>query len=66
VIDQQETPATDSDKSEPRIDTLIKTVQGVQHTLQALTKGLKEMFRAKKWAQKDHARRERRRAARQK
>jgi hypothetical protein len=62
----QETSATDSDRSEPRFETLIKTFKGMQHTLQALTQGFREMIRGKKWAQKAHARRERRRAARQK
>jgi hypothetical protein len=59
-------PVTDDDTSEPRLGTLIKTFQGMQHMLQTLTKGFKEMIRNKKWAQKAHARRERRRAARQK
>jgi hypothetical protein len=63
---QQETSATESDISERRSETLIKIFKGVQHTLQALSQGFREMVRAKKWAQKAHRRRERRRAARQK
>jgi hypothetical protein len=65
---QDETPATDSEKSERRLDqrVLIKTFKGLQHTLHSLTQGIKELIRNKKWAQKAHAGRERRRAARQK
>jgi thiamine pyrophosphate-dependent acetolactate synthase large subunit-like protein len=49
------------------MDTLIiQNFKGMQHTLQALTKSIKQMIREKKWAQKAHNRRERRRAARQK
>jgi hypothetical protein len=63
----QETSATDSDKPEPRpIDTLTRKFDGSQHKLQAMTQGFKEMIRSRKWAQKAHARRERRRAGRQK
>jgi hypothetical protein len=65
--DVKETSATESDNSEPHlVKTLIKTFQGMQHTLQALTQGFKEMIRNKTWARKAHSRRERRRAARQK
>jgi hypothetical protein len=46
--------------------TMRSGMDGVQHTLQALSQGFREMIRSKKWAQKAHARRERRRAARQK
>jgi hypothetical protein len=62
----QETPATDSDKSEPRPDQgiLITTFQGLQHTLQNPSQGIKELIRNKKLAQKAYTRRERRRAAR--
>jgi hypothetical protein len=64
----QETPATDSEKSEPRLDEgiLIKSIQGLQHVLQNLSQGIMELNRNKKWAQKAYARRERRRAAKQK
>jgi arylamine N-acetyltransferase len=61
-----QTQAPASKSLEPRLNCLIKTFQGMQHTLQALTKGFKEMIRNRRWAQKAHARRERRRAARQK
>jgi hypothetical protein len=67
AAEAKETSATESDNSEPRlVTTLIKTVQGMQHTLDALTQGIKEMIRNKKWAKKAHARRERRRDAKHK
>jgi hypothetical protein len=63
----QETTATDSDKSEPRLaDILIRKFDGLQHKLQAMTQGFKEIVRSRKWAQKAHARPERRRAGKQK
>jgi hypothetical protein len=41
---QDETPATDSEKSEARLDQgiLIKTFQGLQHVLQGLSQGIKK------------------------
>jgi hypothetical protein len=63
----QEASATDSDKSEPSLmELLIKKFDDLQHTLQTMTQGLREMIWSKKSAQKAHARRERRGAARQK
>jgi hypothetical protein len=65
-LDVNETSAADSEKSEPRPDLgiLIKSFQGMQHTLQILTQGFRQRIREKTWARKAHARRERRRAAR--
>jgi hypothetical protein len=65
--DTQETSTTESDRSEPRVVlALIETVQGLQRELQVLAEGIKRKVRSKKWAQKAHARRERRGTARQK
>jgi hypothetical protein len=49
--EQNEASATDSEKSEPCL-TLIETIKGLQHELQILSKGFKQMVRAKKWAEK--------------
>jgi hypothetical protein len=62
----QGTSATDCDISEPRLVTaLVEMVEGLQQHLQALSKGIKEITRSKRWAQKAYQRRERRRAEKQ-
>jgi hypothetical protein len=62
----QGTPALDSEKSGPRCiqNQLTITIRGIQHTLLALSQGLKQLVSQKRQAQKAHARRERRRANR--
>jgi hypothetical protein len=46
----QETSATDSDKSEPRlVIALVEFVEGLQRELQVLSKGFKEITRSKRW-----------------
>jgi hypothetical protein len=62
----QEPSVTDDVTPEPRPDVLTREFRGLRHELQTLTKGIKEWFRTRKWAEKAHHRRERRRAARQK
>jgi septal ring factor EnvC (AmiA/AmiB activator) len=65
--EQQETSATESDRSEPRqLDALMKKFDDLQRKLQKANHGIKEIIRKRKWAQKAQARRERRRAAKQK
>jgi hypothetical protein len=61
-----ETSALDSEKSGPRCfqEKMIKTIQGIQHTLLALSQRLKQLVAGKRQAQKAHARWERRRAQR--
>jgi hypothetical protein len=61
---QQETSATDSDKSEPRL-TLSERMKGLERELRVLSESFKSIFRGKKWARKAYRRRERRRAERQ-
>jgi hypothetical protein len=62
-----ETSAPDSEKSGPRSDQemLIKTINGMPHVLLTMSHGIKKMISEKARARKAHARRERRRAARQ-
>jgi hypothetical protein len=63
----EQTSATGSEKPVPRwMETLITNFEGMQHQLQTLTQGIKQIIREKRRAQKAHARRERRRAERQK
>jgi hypothetical protein len=57
----QETSATDSDKSEPRLtEVLMKRFNGLRRKLQTVTQRIKELIRNRKWAEKAHNRRERR------
>jgi hypothetical protein len=59
---QDGTPAPDSEKSGPRRiqDRLTVTIEGIQHTLLALTQGFKMLVSAKRQAQNAHARRDKR------
>jgi hypothetical protein len=45
TISTLETSAPDSEKSGPRLDqgVLIKTIEGIQHTLLSLTQGIEKM-----------------------
>jgi hypothetical protein len=64
--EQQETSAADSEKSEPSLaHALMKKFEILQHKLEKANRGFKEIIKRRKWAQKAHARRVRRRAAKQ-
>jgi hypothetical protein len=62
----QETSATDSDISEPRLVTaLVEFAEGLKRELQVLSKGFKEITWSKRWTRKSYRILELRRAARQ-
>jgi hypothetical protein len=65
--EQQETSAAESHRSEPLwTGVLVKKFNDLQRELQIANREIKEITRSRKWAKKAHARRERRRAAKQK